>query len=55
MLNIAYRYACEWRFTFNANKSYVLTYGMNGLANESDSLMFKLGNVQIPQAESCLH
>lgn len=30
LLDIAYRYACEWRFTFNASKSCLLQYRAQG-------------------------
>lgn len=50
MLDIAYRYSLDWRFEFNASKSFLMVFGID----KSPNFELKLGNNAI-QVTTCEH
>lgn len=53
MMNIAYAYACKWRFTFNVSKSCVLKF--RAKHNSAPDKPILIGNSEIPYGQKYNH
>ena len=55
--SLVYKFSRKWRFTFNAKKSAVLTFGETHAENEKNSKyrVFRLGSEKIPERQEYDH
>ena len=54
MMTTAYKYACKWRFEFNASKSNILSFRAKGQGKPSNADIF-LGNCKIQYCQNYDH